>query len=328
MVYLYYGEDLVACEEALALLLREAVPAELHDLAVTRLEGQDLSLGTLLEHCQALPFLSPKRVVIVEGLADWLTKKGQAEESGLLDKLRDYLPRMAESTLLIFRERGALAAKHPLITLVEQVGEAHEFPAPRPRELSQWINRHVQRQDAEITVAAADLLAATVGRDPAVLRHEIDKLVTYVGPQGRIDERLVAELASEARLSDIFALVDAIGQQRQARAMVELQRLLQAGHHPLYILAMIVRQFRLLLQVRGLPAGSRQPEQVARAMGIHPFVAEKVVAQSHSFRRGDLEGIYHRLVETDRDIKTGQRDAEVALELAVVDVTGGEVSWA
>jgi DNA polymerase-3 subunit delta len=322
MVYLFHGEDVIAAEEALAQLLAEAVPPETLDLALTRLEGAGLSAATLIEHCEALPFLSPRRVVVVEGVAGRVEQKGRGQEAGLLKQLQDYLPRMAGTTVLVLRERSSLSANHPLVTLVKKVGEVREFAPPRGRELSRWIAQHVQREGCEITPAAADLLAATSGTDPGVLRQEIAKLTTYVGPQGRIDERLVAELASSGRLSDIFSMVDAIGQRRRAQAMVELHRLLAGGEHPLYILTMVVRQFRLLLQVKSLPAGERQPEAVARVIRVHPYVAEKVVAQAQTFRREELEQIYHRLVETEQEVKTGKRDAEVALELVVVEVSG------
>jgi DNA polymerase-3 subunit delta len=322
MVYLFHGEDVIAGEEALARLLRETVPAETLDLALTRLDGSDLSLGALVEHAEALPFLSPKRVVVVEGMAARLEQKGRGQEPALLGQMREYLPRMADSTVLVFRERTALASGHPLVALVGQVGEVREFAAPRPQELAQWIVQRVRDAGAEISPAACTLLAATAGSDPGVLRQEVEKLVTYVGAQGHISERLVAELASEARLSDIFALVDAIGRRRRARAVLELQRLLQAGQHPLYLMTMIVRQFRLLLQVKGLPAGQRRAEYVARVLKIHPYVAEKVVGQAQSLHREDLERIYHRLVEAERDIKTGRREGEVALELVVTEVSG------
>lgn len=317
MVYLYYGEDTVACEQALSELEQEAIPPEAVDLAVSRLEGAALTIGTLVETCDALPFLSPRRLVIVEGLASRL-EKGPAD---FVDKLKDYLPRMAESTLLVFRERDDLSSKNPLLKLVKKIGQVRHFASPRGRDLSRWIAQQARGQGAEITPAACDLLAATVGTDPAILLREVEKLATYVGPQGRIEERLVAELASQAKLSNIFALVDAIGQRRRARALVELERLFQAGQHPLYVLTMVVRQFRLLLQVKGLPAGQDQPDHLARVLRLHPYVAEKVAIQSRLFQRAELEQVYHRLVEADREIKTGRREAEVALELLVVEVS-------
>lgn len=320
MVYLFHGEDALACEEALEKLRQAEIPAEAADLAVTRLEGATLSIASLIEHCAAAPLLSPRRLIIIEGIAGRLEKNA---EPHLAQQLREYLPHLARTTTLVFRERSRLGPKHPLVALVAACGQVQEFAPRRGRDLSRWIAEQVRRAGAEITPAACDLLAATGGSEAMALHHEIEKLVIYVGPQGQIDEHLVSELASEAHLSDIFALVDAIGQRRRARAMLELRRLLQAGQHPLYLLAMVVRQFRLLLQVKAIPAGDRQPDQVARILGVHPFVAEKTIAQAQPFRRQELERTYHRLVQADQEIKTGQHEDEVALELAIVDVTGG-----
>lgn len=320
MVYLFHGEDVTAGEEELRRVVGAAVPPEMWDLALTRLDGAGLTAGTLIEQCGALPFLSPKRVIIIEGLAARL-ERGHGE-AGLLAQLEGYLPRLPATTALIFRERAALPGNHPLVALVKKIGEVREFAPPKGRDLTRWIVAQAGREECEITPAAADLLAATAGSDPAVLRQEIAKLATYVGPQGRIDERLVAELASSARIGHIFALVDAVGARRRAQALVELRRLLDAGEHPLYILSMVVRQFRMLLQVKALPAGDRGPDTVARVLKLHPYVAEKVSNQAASFGRQELEQIYHRLVEADRETKTGQREAELALELAVVEVAG------
>ncbi|MGC8872974.1 MAG: DNA polymerase III subunit delta [Chloroflexia bacterium] len=317
VIYLFHGEDQVACEEALAELRQETLPREAADLAFTRLDGEDLSLASLIEHCQALPFLSPRRLVVVQGWAGQLERKGE-----LLRGLTEYLPHLASSTVLVFRESRSLPSDHPLVALVGRVGQVREFAPPRERELPSWIARRVRGEGAEITPAACELLATVAGRDTGVLLREIEKLVTHVGPQGRIDERIVAELASEARLSNIFALVDALGQRRRARALVELRRLLQAGEHPLGILAMVTRQFRLLWQLKGLPADSQRTEEVARTLRVPRFLVERLLEQARLFRQEELRSIYQRLVEADREIKTGQRDGEVVLELLVVEVAG------
>lgn len=318
MIYLFHGEDRVGCEEALAALRQEVLPSEGADLAFIQLDGEELSVAALIEHCQALPFLSPRRLVVVVGLAGRLERKG----GDLLQQLADYLPHLAPTTVLVFREPRALPADHPLVALVRQVGQVREFAPPRERELPAWVARRVRLEGAEITPAACELLVEAVGNDTGVLLREIEKLVAHVGPQGKIDERLVAELASGARLSDVFALVDALGRRRRARALVELRRLLQAGEHPLGVLAMVARQFRLLWQTKGLPAGSQHAEEAARALRVPRFVAEKLLEQARLFRQEELERIYERLVEADREIKTGQRDGEVVLELLVVELGG------
>ena len=62
-------------------------------------------------------------------------------------------------------------------------------------------------------------------------------------------------------------------------------------------------------------------EEVARALGVHPFVAEKTTGQARSFTLPVLEKIYHRLLEIDEGAKTGQATLDLALDTFVVELT-------
>ncbi|MGQ9516775.1 MAG: hypothetical protein ACUVT1_05870, partial [Anaerolineae bacterium] len=69
MIYLIFGKDEFSCEEALHKLIHQ------HDAGTpgadwnrTLLEGARLSLSELQHHCDSLPFLGNRRLVIVRGL--------------------------------------------------------------------------------------------------------------------------------------------------------------------------------------------------------------------------------------------------------------------
>jgi DNA polymerase-3 subunit delta len=80
---------------------------------------------------------------------------------------------------------------------------------------------------------------------------------------------------------------------------------------------MVVRQFRLLLQAREVLDGGASDAEVARIVGIHPFVAGKISHQARQITLPALEDIYHRLLEMDLAVKTGQLSEELALETLV-----------
>jgi len=61
---------------------------------------------------------------------------------------------------------------------------------------------------------------------------------------------------------------------------------------------------------------------VARELGIKPFVARKLVPQAHQFTQEQLEGIYRRLLELDEAAKTSQIEVDLALDTLVVSLTG------
>jgi DNA polymerase-3 subunit delta len=119
----------------------------------------------------------------------------------------------------------------------------------------------------------------------------------------------------------IFELADAMGKRDTSSALGLLHDQLTHNAEPLYLLAMIARQFRLLLQVRDLAARGLNPDDIRTQLGLHPFVVRKVLEQSRNFSMDRLDAIYRRLLETDIAMKTGHGDPGVNLDVLVVEST-------
>jgi DNA polymerase-3 subunit delta len=163
-----------------------------------------------------------------------------------------------------------------------------------------------------------------VGDDLRLLDQELVKLVTYTEGDGSISEADIEMLVPYSQDAVIFDLVDALGHRDGSTAAETLHRLIDEGEHPLGLLGMIVRQFRLLIQVKILKAEGSSPRDVADALGIHPFPARKLCTQATCFTPEQLEKIYRYLSQTDLDIKTGRIGAETALDLLVAGLAGTE----
>jgi len=113
-----------------------------------------------------------------------------------------------------------------------------------------------------------------------------------------------------------------LGRRDGQRAARLLHQLLDEGEHPLALLGMIVRQFRILIQVKELSERGLSQQDMAARLKLHPFVVKKAVRQAMNFSTEQLETIYRRLLETDVAIKTGQMDAVLALDMLVVGLSG------
>ncbi len=159
-----------------------------------------------------------------------------------------------------------------------------------------------------------------VGADLRALDNEIEKLMAYRNG-GVIRREHVRLLVAQVQEQSIFELVDAIGQRKTALAIELLHDQLRHNAEPLYLLAMIVRQFRLLLQVRDLAARGVSVDQIREQLKLHPFVVKKVFDQARNFSVEQLEAIYRQLLETDIAIKTSRGDPTVLLDVLVVEFT-------
>lgn len=165
---------------------------------------------------------------------------------------------------------------------------------------------------------AAVHLAQVIGPgDLRLLDGEIAKLVTYAGPGRAVTPQDVAQLVPYVQQAVVFDLVDALGRREGRQAAILLHRLLDAGENPMGILAMVVRQFRLIILVKDLAGRGENPASIAQTLGIHPFVARKLHTQSANFTLAQLERIYRYLLDLDVAIKTGDMTPETALDLLV-----------
>jgi DNA polymerase-3 subunit delta len=314
--YVFYGPDEFTQKETLADLKSKmgGEPA-LVDLNTTTFDGRRVSLSELRHACSSFPFLSDKRLVVVEGLLHRLEGKDR-------EALLAFLPELPSTTRLVFLEESGLAASNPFVKLAQSspLGYARLFEAPKGRALEGWIRQRVEFHGGTIDPRAAALLAVNVGEDLRLLEMEIRKLVIHTELERAITPADIELLTPYAEQVVIFDLVDAIGQRQRQVATTLLRRKLEEGEEPLYLLAMIIRQFRLLIQVKEQRDQGASTDEIGRLIRLHPYVAGKMAQQANNYTLARLEAIYRQLLDTDVAIKTGQVEPEAALDLLVVEL--------
>ncbi|HEX2923281.1 MAG TPA: DNA polymerase III subunit delta, partial [Chloroflexota bacterium] len=127
-------------------------------------------------------------------------------------------------------------------------------------------------------------------------------------------------LVADARKANVFAMVDALGQRQPEAAVRELRKLLSEGDHPLRIVAMVVRQFRLLIQVKELSEAGASPDEIAQKAGAPYRGVMGLQRQARNFSFTQLERAYRKLLDYDVQVKTGACDPEAALEFLMADL--------
>jgi DNA polymerase III subunit delta len=334
MFFLIHGDNEFEISERVADFKQKIGDDSMRDLNITVLDGRKTTLSEVQHAANSIPFLADKRLVVVEGLLTRLASRKPKDGSDdapsgaakdFLNGLVDYAPRLPDTTRLVFVDFQPLNAKHPLIKLAEQQKGKTNIACPQPGvgELPRWITDRAKKHGGSIEFATAQRLAALIGGDLRRLDSEINKLITYVNAQRAITEKDVNLLVSDASTSSVFDLVDALGKRDGKRAVHELHHLLDQGENPLGLLAMIVRQYRLLILVKEMQGRNLSPDVMAKELGQHPFAIKKINEQARHYRDiQQLEAIYRRLLEIETEIKTGQTGDVLALDLLVAGVAG------
>lgn len=339
MYFVLHGEEEFTRSEWLARKLRALVDSDspVADLNTSVLDGRRVTLGELRHACDVIPFMAETRIVIVRDLLARLARRGEGRPSGtppedepswkraFLEELTAYLPELPPHARLFFVESKALPRSHPILRQAlkdkeAQKAEVAHFVVPKQGNLPGWIQQRSRAKGGKLDRDAVRLLAALVGPDLRLLDQEIEKLLLYADGQP-VTAQDVRRLVTRAREESIFDLVDSLGRRQTDRALTLLHRVLDDGAMPLYVLAMIARQVRILIQVSELRKRGSSERDVADRLSLHPYVVQKAMAQSPNFTLPELVAAHERLLETDRAIKTGEIEDVLALDILVVDLT-------
>ena len=208
-----------------------------------------------------------------------------------------------------------------------------EFKKFSNLELYDWIKKEASARGGIFTQKAVVVLSALTGGDLWQIDKEINKLINYKAgsnfalPIGKasldkqeavsIDENDVNELVKGVFEENIFALTDAIGARQKALALKLIEEEIRAGANPNYLLTMIIRQVKIILQVRaGLDVGD-SPKKIASDLKLNSFVVSKAAGQARNFTIDGLKNILNGLIEIDYKTKTGQGDPLTLLNLLI-----------
>ena len=324
--HVIYGDTFLVAER-LRRVKMEAGAADLMDSNRHVVSAARARPDEVLAMCNSLPFLDTMRLIEIEGVLASQQGTGggrrsgrrAASAAGAWSQLADAVPTLPDTTLLIFID-GDAQQSNPLLRTLSESCTVHREATPNAQALLQWIKRRAEDKGSSITPPAMQVLAELVGGDLWTIDRELEKLSLYAAGR-EITDTDVRAMVPYAQEANIFAAVDAVMDGRPGPALRSLMQLIEDGQEPLYIIAMIERQLRLIALARDLTdRGVAQPE-LGRRMGTNSdFVVRKTLGQARRLTLPQIRSKYRRVLESDLAIKQGRLDPALSVELLVADL--------
>ncbi|MBI5964568.1 MAG: DNA polymerase III subunit delta [Chloroflexi bacterium] len=318
-IFILYGNDEFSITRRLKDFESDFSDPTTAGMNTAHFESRSMSDEEFNNALNAMPFLAPKRLVILSN------PSSKYNNVGARKKFEEYIGKAPGSVRLIIHEliEPKEAEKHWLIKWAaknESLVKTQAFMLPKQRDMAGWIVNEVKKQDGKIEPAAAAKLAEMVGVDTRQAGMEISKLLAYVNWARPVQGSDVEAVCIVTSQQSVFDFVDALSQGNGKVAQRLLHRLLE-NEEAFSLWGMVVRQFRLILQAREILDGRGNKDDVARALGVHPFVAEKTTGQAGRFSIESLEIIYRKLLGIDERVKTSQITLDLALDTLIVELT-------
>lgn len=320
MIFLLHGQDSFRRQTKIQELKEKFMTAvDPLGQSFSFIDGSKSSLTELNDQLSGGSLFTKKRMLIIENI---FLNKQENIFSELLSICSKNIK--AEDNALVFSEgeikpTALKAEAKKLYNWLLKQPYVQEFKPLNNSQLLNFAQKETARKKGKINPASLSLLISKTGNDLWRLNNEINKLIAAANG-GIIDKDLISQLVKGDIEENIFALTDALVSKNNGLALRLLEEQLMAGLSEEYILNMLQRQIKLMLEVKKLQSNNiSQEKAIATALKIHPFVAKKSLQQSKNFSQTELEGYWQALLELDFNNKRGQADIKSELYALIIN---------
>ncbi|MDB1104676.1 DNA polymerase III subunit delta [Lentilactobacillus parabuchneri] len=317
-VYLILGD-----QEYLSQQIKEAfirlIPDSERSMNIGNYDMEDTTISTAVEDAISVPFFGERRLVIVNRpfFLTGMRVKSKLEQN--TDDFLDYLQHPEESTVMvIFAPYDKLDSRKKVTKALKKVATTIEIGNLRESEIKKLVTDQISDQGFSINSDALDRMVELTGGKLTSMMSDLPKLILYNNETKIIDVESVNGLVSRSMEQNVFDLVNSVLRKDPKQSMDIYHQLLLENDEPIRINAVLIQQFRLLLQVMILQKHGYAQGNLASTLKVHPYRIKLAMQTVKHFSYNQLRDAYIGLVDTERQMKSTSRPPELLFELFVL----------
>ncbi len=315
-VYLYTGTEEVRNRIKMERVINSLDPSR---TSVTRYDADFINISEIVEDAMTIPFLADTKVIIVKN-PRFLTKEKSPihHDTTTLEK---YLKDPSPSTVLMIDAIGyQLEDDLEVVKAFKKYAYIVDTQELEPIEYKAWVKRSFVLNNVEIREEALVLLIEYVKKDSLRMEQEMNKLISYVGPYGKVEVEDVERLVNPSVDDAVFLLVKSIVAKDQKDVMKYFMALSHNTQDVMSVIALLSSTFVELLSVAKLLKEGYKQGDIATLFKISNGRAYYLVNDARNFEIETLEEYVLKLSKLDYQIKSGQVDKNLGIELLLLSL--------
>jgi len=273
-VYVLHGDEAYYIDEISDAIQEHALEEHERDFNQSIVYGKEADLLTLISDLRSYPLMSERRLLILK----------EAQDFKLLEELNAYIENPLSSTVLVICHKyKAIDARKKLLKSAAKVGVIFKSDKVKEYQLVDWTLNMVKAKGFGITSKANMLLVESLGNDLSRIVNEINKLAIFIEPGTTINEVHIEENIGISKDYNIYELANAVAVKDYLKAMKIVNyfdlNLKPGDFIPIY--SSLFKFFTQIMRIHFLP--NKSQEAVARALQIHPFVANGLLSSKNNY---------------------------------------------
>ncbi|MEG1369526.1 MAG: DNA polymerase III subunit delta [Carnobacterium sp.] len=318
-VYLFLGTESYLADSAKQTLIQATLAEDERDLNFGIYDMEEVPVGVALDDAESVPFFGDKRLVIMDRPNFFTAEKSKQKIDHDLVWLENYLKNPPDFTILaFFAPYEKLDERKKITKLLKKTATVIEVSTLSEKEVRHFLKDTIANEGYTMTPEAFELFIQLTDAKLSTAMSELPKLLLFSSETKQITKSAVNDLVAKSLEQNIFALVEYVLKRQTANALSLYQDLLLQKEDPIKINAILMTQFRLLLQVKFLEKKGYQQGDSAGMLKVHPYRVKLAIQQARKFSEKVLVSAFEGLVDAEYRLKTGQGDKEMQFELFVL----------
>lgn len=310
MLYLLYGTEKYLIEQEINKILNTN---SIDKINISNYDLEECNFKDIIDDAQTMSMFGDKKAIIVDNSYIFTGKIVKTDNNP--DLFLEYFNTINPDTVLIFNvNHEKLDERKKIVKEIKKIGTVKLL------DKSNNLNSIVKSMfvDYEISNADINLLIDRVGNNLEILSQEVNKIITYKNDDKKINRDDIINLTSKNIDIDIFNFIDTLINKNKENAIETYYEMLKSGEEPIKIIVILANQFRIMYQAKELYKRGYSGNDIAQILGIHPYRIKLALEKVNGYNSSILLDYLSKLADLDYDIKVGNVDSSLGLEMFIL----------
>lgn len=299
-IYLLYGEEKYDLNKKLESIKKEF---EMLEVGVNLFYITKENIKELESVVQEMTFFGSSKLVVIK-------------DTGLkfdVELLKD----IDEDTKVVIIE-DSVDKRLSSYKSLSKIAECLEFKHMNENQRTTYIMQTLKKYGKNIDLKTAEYMQSICGEDKSNIINELQKLVIYLEDRPQVLLEDVEKICSKTLNAKIFDVLEKIVNKQKEKAILSLNDLLNQKEPVIKIYIMLYKQVKQMYMIKIMK--ERKEQDIAKKLGIHPFVFKNLSISSEKYTLEELKNIIYQFGEYDEKTKIGEMDFEIGLKKIICNM--------
>lgn len=305
--YLFYGNDDSYINKKIDKVIKD-YDIDIND--IIKYNFTDYKIDDILEEASMNSMFNNNKLIIINS-----NFKEDIDTLKLEKYMQNYNP---NTYIILYTKTDKIDTRKKIYKLFLKYGKIEELNNSQ-NNLFDYIKNSLKEHNYTMSNSNISYFITKVGNDINNIDNELEKLYIYKIDNKEITKEDIDDLVIVNMDDEIFAITNAVVNNNIDESLRLYNEFMSKNYEPTQIIGLLANQFQFLYQVKYLYNKNNSQDEISKILEVHPYRVKLAIGNLYNYTEKDLLHYIKRLADLDQNIKTGNINKNIGLELFLIN---------